>query len=224
MDNDWGTTAFIPYLMALDAGWQVSLASDTANSWSLQTGLHALATLEVGNLSCVPVHKGADYPLMNTPELFHAWEVIHGKLPWQGAFAADNADSLTSDPTSGDPNRIARGAFIEGYPNITFASQDAAWHMIQEVRKYPGEVSIYSAGALTNIALAVRMDADFAKNTKELVVMGGYIDVNLLEVTGSTDVANWNSDINLMIDPEGSKVALTADFPNISEYEEIIFR
>lgn len=31
---------------------------------------HALATLEVGNLSCIPVHKGADYPLLNTPELF----------------------------------------------------------------------------------------------------------------------------------------------------------
>lgn len=31
---------------------------------------HALATLEIGNLSCIPVHKGADYPLLNTPELF----------------------------------------------------------------------------------------------------------------------------------------------------------
>lgn len=31
---------------------------------------HALATLEVGNLSCIPVHKGADYPILNTPELF----------------------------------------------------------------------------------------------------------------------------------------------------------
>jgi inosine-uridine nucleoside N-ribohydrolase len=71
LDNDWGTAGFIPYLMALDAGWEVlGLVSDTANSWALQTGLHALSTLEVGNLSCIPVHKGADYPLLNTPELF----------------------------------------------------------------------------------------------------------------------------------------------------------
>lgn len=71
LDNDWGVAGFIPYLMALDAGWEVlGLVSDTANSWALQCGLHALATLEVGNLSCIPVHKGADYPLLNTPELF----------------------------------------------------------------------------------------------------------------------------------------------------------
>ena len=40
MDNDWGTAGFIPYLMALDAGWDVlGLVSDTANSWALQCGL-----------------------------------------------------------------------------------------------------------------------------------------------------------------------------------------
>ncbi|KAH0354362.1 nucleoside hydrolase, partial [Aureobasidium melanogenum] len=219
MDNDWSTAGFIPYLLALDAGWDVlGLVSDTANSWALQTGLHALATLEVGNLSCIPVHKGADYPILNTPELFQTWEMVHGKLPWEGAFAPENLtyEALGNDPTSGDPSRVSKAAFFEGYPNTTFASKDAAWFMIEQVRKYPGQVSIYSAGALTNVALAVRMDPDFAKNAKELIIMGGYIDVNLLQVTGSTMQADWNSDINLMIDPEGTKIALSAPFPNIT--------
>jgi hypothetical protein len=40
MDNDWSTAGFIPYLMALDAGWEVlGLVSDTANSWAEQCGL-----------------------------------------------------------------------------------------------------------------------------------------------------------------------------------------
>lgn len=40
LDNDWGTAGFIPFLMALDAGWEVlGLVSDTANSWAEQTGL-----------------------------------------------------------------------------------------------------------------------------------------------------------------------------------------
>ncbi|KAH0270187.1 nucleoside hydrolase, partial [Aureobasidium melanogenum] len=219
MDNDWSTAGFIPYLLALDAGWDVlGLVSDTANSWALQTGLHALATLEVGNLSCIPVHKGADYPILNTPELFQTWEMVHGKLPWEGAFAPENLtyEALGNDPTSGDPSRVSKASFFEGYPNTTFASKDAAWFMIEQVRKYPGQVSIYSAGALTNVALAVRMDPDFAKNAKELIIMGGYIDVNLLQVTGSTMQADWNSDINLMIDPEGTKIALSAPFPNIT--------
>lgn len=218
MDNDWSTAGFIPMLLALDAGWNLTVASDTANSWALQTGLHALATLEVGNLSCIPVHKGADYPLLNTPKMFQTWELIHGVLPWEGAFAPENLtyEAEGNDPTSGNPERISKSAFYEGYPNTTFASKFAAWHMIEEVRKYPGEVSIFSGGSLTNIALAIRMDPDFAKNAKELVVMGGYIDVNLLQVTGSTMQADWNSDINLMIDPEATKIALTADFPNIT--------
>jgi hypothetical protein len=84
LDNDWSTAGFIPYLLALDAGWDVlGLVGDTGDSWSLQTSLHALATLEAGNLSaCIPVYKGSDYPLINTPELFQEWEDLHGDLPW----------------------------------------------------------------------------------------------------------------------------------------------
>lgn len=54
--------------------------------------------------------------------------------------------------------------------------------MIESVHKYPGQVSIYAAGALTSIALAVRMDDEFASLAKELVIMGGYVDVNMLQV------------------------------------------
>lgn len=84
LDNDWSTAGFIPYLMALDAGWDVlGIVGDTGDSWALQTSLHGLATLEVGNLSsCIPVYKGADYPLVNTPELFQTWEDLHGDLAW----------------------------------------------------------------------------------------------------------------------------------------------
>ncbi|KAF1821597.1 nucleoside hydrolase [Dissoconium aciculare CBS 342.82] len=221
LDNDWGTTGFIPILQALKANWDVvGVVSDTANSWALQCGLHALATLEIGNLSCIPVYKGSDYPILNTPELFQTWELVHGELPWQGAFAPENLtnEALGNDPTSGDPNRISKAALYEGYPNTTFASNtlSGAEFMVQQVRKYPGEITIYSAGALTNIALAVRLDPTFARNTRGLIIMGGYLDVNLLMTTGSVLLADLQSDINLIIDPEGSKIALGADFPNIT--------
>lgn len=76
-----------------------------------------------------------------------------------------------------------KAAFVEGFPNTT-AKDDvsAAQFMVEQVRKYPGKVSIYAAGALTNIALAVRMDSKFAGLAKELVVMGGYVDDNLFQV------------------------------------------
>lgn len=68
--------------------------------------------------------------------------------------------------------------------------------MIEQVRKYPGEVMIYSGGALTNIALAVRMDPEFASLAKGLVIMGGYLDVTLLQTSGSTLQADLNSDVS----------------------------
>ncbi|KKY29476.1 putative inosine-uridine preferring nucleoside hydrolase [Diaporthe ampelina] len=136
----------------------------------------------------------------------------------QGAFAPENltAEEFGNDPTSGDPERVVKSAFHEGFPNGTLAGNNSAAWMIEQVRKYPGEVMIFSGGALTNIALAVRMDPQFASLAKGLVIMGGYLDVTLLQTSGSVLQADLSSDINLKIDPEGAKVALTADFPSIT--------
>lgn len=73
---------------------------------------------------------------------------------------------------------------MAGFPNTTvLEGTNAAMFMVEQVRKYPGQVSIYAAGGLTNVALAVRLDDDFARNAKELVIMGGYLDVNMLQVS-----------------------------------------
>jgi inosine-uridine nucleoside N-ribohydrolase len=185
---------------------------DTANSWQAQGALHAVATLEAGNLSCIPVYPGATWPLINTPARFQAWEMVHGKLPWEGAFAPENKtlEAQGNDPTSGDPNRIVKEAFKEGFPkgrpeNTT----SAANFMVEMVHKYPGQVSIYSAGALTNIALAVRMDPQFASLAKDLVIMGGYVDLNMLEATGSIMLADYQSDVSILT--QSLHICLIAD-------------
>jgi inosine-uridine nucleoside N-ribohydrolase len=218
LDNDWYPSGFLPFIQVLRSGWDVlGITSSTANSWAHQTALHALATLERGNLSCIPVYYGSDYPLLNTPKLFQAWEEVHGKIPWEGAFAKENSTTENSDPTGGDPKRIVRSAFTAGYPNNTVNTDlSAAEFMVQSVRKYPGEVSIWTGGALTNVALAIRLDSSFAANARELVIMGGYLDVNLLMTAGSVLLADFQSDINLMIDPEAAKIALTADWKNVT--------
>ncbi|KAI1340362.1 Inosine/uridine-preferring nucleoside hydrolase domain-containing protein [Xylariaceae sp. FL0016] len=219
IENDWSSDAADLFLMALDYGWNVlGLVGDTANSWAMQCSMHALALLEVGNLSCIPVYKGADYPLMMTPKLMQAWQTLQGNLPWQGVFKPYNetAEQLGSDPSDGDPSRVNRAALLEGYPNTTFAGTNAAAWMVEQVNQYPGEIVIYSGGSLTNIAMAVRMDSGFASKTKGLYVMGGFLDVNLLMTSGDLDQADINTDFNLKADPEAAKIALTADFPNIT--------
>lgn len=223
IDNDWGPADFTLILMAIASRKYdlIGLVSNSANTWALQASLHALRSLELGNLtSCIPVYKGADYPLLNTPSLFQSWQYIHGMIPFQGVYAPQNltAQALGSDPSSGDPSTINPAAFVGGTApdRSLLAGLEAAQFMVDSVRKYPGQVTIYSGGALTNIALAVKLDSSFARNAKELIVMGGYIDTTLLQVTGSTLQADLNSDINLKIDPESAKIALTADWKNVT--------
>jgi inosine-uridine nucleoside N-ribohydrolase len=218
MDNDWSSTAMIPFLLPLSANMTLlGLTGATANTWALQSSLHGLALLEHGNLSCIPVALGQYYPITMTEARFDEWTQAWGTLDWNGVFAPENltAESLGNDPTGGDPSRISKSAFIEGYPNTTFVDQSAAEFMVEQVHKYPGKVSIYSAGSLTNVAAAVRMNATFASNAKELVVMGGYVDLNLLQVTSDFN-QDLGSDINFIVDPEAAHIAITADFPSIT--------
>lgn len=141
LDNDWVSTGFIPFLLARDAGMEVlALASDTCNSWVKQASLHALALLEVGGLDhCIPVVEGSTYPLVQTVKRFRLWEQLWGKLEYEGVFAV-----------GGDPSQILKSDFIEGFPNTTvLPDYSAAQYMIEQVHKYPGQVSIYSAVSAT---------------------------------------------------------------------------
>ncbi|KAG6991169.1 hypothetical protein G7Y79_00055g089450 [Physcia stellaris] len=237
LDNDWGSTGFIPFLMALGADMKVlGLVSDTANTWVGQCTLHALALLEIGELSCIPVVKGVTNPFVQTYQRFQQWQQSWGKLEWQGVFLPENLTAQASglDPTGNDPNQISRSALIEGYPNTTaLKGSTAAQYMIDQVHKYPGQVSIYSAvslsialevhvvkltrpkGALTNIATAIRMNSTFASQARELVLMGGYVDLNLYQLQ-SPLTQDIGSDLNFLIDPEAAHIAVTAPFPSIT--------
>ena len=71
-----------------------------------------------------------------------------GRLQWQGVFAPRNVtnESLGQDPTGGDPSRIAKAAHSQNSSNTKpLPDIKAAQFMIEQVHKYPGKVSIYSA-------------------------------------------------------------------------------
>lgn len=113
------------------------------------TKILKLALLERGNLSsCIPVVKGETYPLIQTYQRFQLYQQLWGSLEWQGVFAPQNltAQALGNDPTGDDPTQISKSAFTEGYPNTTvLEGYSAAQFMVEQVHKYPGQVSIYSA-------------------------------------------------------------------------------
>lgn len=166
LGNDWGSTAFIPFLLALSAGIEVlGLASNTANTWVEQTTLHGVSLASISKrMKCLnedlarhsrerkPVlhssNQGRDLPLDTNVSRFQLWQQLWGSLEWQGVFAPQNLtkQSLGNDPTGDDPTQISKSAFTEGYPNTTaLEGYSAAQFMVEQVHKYPGQVSIYSA-------------------------------------------------------------------------------
>ncbi|CAF0847424.1 unnamed protein product [Adineta steineri] len=220
IDNDWnGSASFIPVLLLLDAAAEIlGITVVTGDSWVDQETLHVLRFLELGNLTKIPVYKGATYPLLNTPFRTNTWEIMHGKIPYKGAFEEQNvtAEAEGTDPTGGNPTRIVLSALPEGLPTTTTAQDmHAANFLIEQVHTYPNQVSILALGPLTNIALAIKLNSTFASNVKEIFVQAGFFDKNLAQVTGSVLQADLNSDFNLLFDPEAASIVLTADFPSI---------
>ena len=55
----------------------------------------------------------------------------------------------------------------------TVKEESAVDFLIRKVREEKGEITLVPIGPLTNIAQAVQKDPEFARNVKEVVIMGG---------------------------------------------------
>lgn len=91
--------------------------------------------------------------------------------------------------------------------NKEIESENAVDFLIRTVSENPGKLTVLAIGPCTNIASAIRKDPNFAKNTKELIVMGG------AKKTGNmSPVAEYN----FWADPIAAKEVLEASFPQIT--------
>ncbi|WP_336965553.1 nucleoside hydrolase [Sphingobium aquiterrae] len=167
---------------------------------------HLLRFLEIIGRADIPVHAGADRPLVRSKSELLAWERLHGIFPWKGAWNEPQPGHAAVGPNDIQP-------MVAGETKLKAAPGHAVAFLIDQVRKHPGQVSIVAAGPLTNLALAQRLDPTFAANVKRLVIMGGLVDNNLKQVT---DDANFYNDFNFKADPEAADIVMTSDFPSIT--------
>jgi inosine-uridine nucleoside N-ribohydrolase len=81
------------------------------------------------------------------------------------------------------------------------------------VHKYPHEVTIYEGGPMTNLALALRIDPQFAELAQELVFMGG----SLNPATDNPEFVNTpRHEFNFWMDPEAADAVLHANWRKIT--------
>jgi len=180
----------------------------TGDGWCDEEAAYLLRFLEIAKHTEIPVIKGADLPLINTPSRLYAWEKLYGTLPWKGAW--NTAAKPDYVPHADKPFFIPQNP--SGGPVTKPASGTAADFLIAQVHRYPHQITILAAGPMTNLALAIRLDPAFPSLAKELVFMGGMLDNNIPQLT---DNANFYTDFNFIFDPEAAHIVLTADWPKM---------
>jgi inosine-uridine nucleoside N-ribohydrolase len=192
----------------------------TGNQWRDEEAQHTLRMLELTGHADVPVALGAVFPLIRTEPETRIAADLYGKVAWLGAWGEGQT---TLKETKGGvvpitpPNLKEHAPYVvppmpEGNPSIKPIAEDAAHFLIREVRAHPHQVTIYAAGPLTNIALAVSIDPQFASLTKGIVVMGGSIDPK----TDDPEFADSpQHEFNFWFDPESAHIVLRADWPRI---------
>jgi purine nucleosidase len=140
----------------------LGITTVSGDQWVEPGTVFALWATEQARRTDVPVIKGAENPLVNTAREAELREALYGSyVGWHGSF---NPDAPKSSATWAPPG---------GYPKVKARPGRAADFIIDTIHANPGEVVLYCAGPLTNIALAVRMDPTIVAQVKAIYIMGG---------------------------------------------------
>ncbi|HTM89179.1 MAG TPA: nucleoside hydrolase [Terriglobales bacterium] len=173
----------------------------TGDQWLKAELAHTLRMLEIIERTDIPVVAGAEYPLVRRQAETELWERRYGSVAWLGAWTPafyHPADQLGDMP--------------EGNPSAKPLDEDAAHFLVRMVRKYPGQVTIYEGGPMTNLALAISLDPEFPRLAKELVFMGASLNPQ----TDDPEFINTpRHEFNMWFDPEAAHIVLRAPWKRI---------
>src|ERR1700726_2972599 len=173
----------------------------TGDAWLKSEVAHTLRTLELIGRTDIPVVPGAEYPLVRRKRETELWEQRYGYYSWLGAW---------TPRLYHPPDQL--GDMPEGKPAAKPLDEDAAHFLVRMVRKYPHEITIYAGGPMTNLALAVSIDPEFAALVKELVFMGASLNPR----TDDPEFANVPThEFNIWFDPEAAHIVYLAPWKKI---------
>jgi inosine-uridine nucleoside N-ribohydrolase len=145
----------------------------------------ALKVLEVTGHTAIPVFQGAAGPL------------LHDKAEWD---LKRHGGWYANDPAPAPPG---------GFAKKKLEARGAVDFLVSTVIQNPGQVTILALGPLTNIAMAMRTDVNFARSVKQLVIMGGAI-ASLPDGGGNHTP---NAEFNFYVDPEAAQIVLRSGIP-----------
>ncbi|MEI6642106.1 MAG: nucleoside hydrolase [Novosphingobium sp.] len=199
----------------------LGITTVSGNVWANRATAMVLRGLELMGHEGVPVAEGATFPLLNSEARTERWEALYGKLVWKGAFmkqwAEPTAQSAPEHHGPFDPVDLPWGN-----PKLKPLPEAAALFLIRTVRAHPHGVTIVACGPLTNLALAQRLDPEFAGLVKELVIMGGSLAPRqALDNRSAADFAREfvntpRREFNIRFDPEAASMTAHAPWPKVT--------
>jgi inosine-uridine nucleoside N-ribohydrolase len=173
----------------------------TGDQWLHEEVAHTLRMLELIGRTDIPVVPGAEYPLVRRKQETELWEQEFGSVPWLGAWTPRFYHP---------PDQL--GEMPEGKPTTKPADEDAAHFLIRMVHKFPSQITIYAGGPMTNLALAIAIDPEFAGLAKELVFMGASLNPR----TDDPEFAyNPTHEFNIWFDPEAAHAVFIAPWKKV---------
>lgn len=201
----------------------LGLTSVSGDVWANRATAYALRGLEIIGRTDVPVVQGATYPLLNSEAQTARWEALYGKLTWKGAWMKQWVEpTVQSTPPYFGPNDPVDLPPPWGNPKTKPEGEIAANFLIRMVRKYPGEITIIEGGPMTNLALAQRLDPEFASLARGLVFMGGSLNPhqaldNRVAADFAREFANSpRREFNIRFDPEAASIVAHSPWRKIT--------
>ena len=173
----------------------------TGDQWVKEETAHTLRALEIAGRTDIPVIAGAETPLVNSKEESEFWESEYGELSFKGAWTPRSYHPPDVIPT-----------LPEGMPTTKPLNEHAVDFIIRMVHKYPGEVTLWAGGPLTNIAMAIRKDPEVVSLAKQLVLMGSGFNVGM----GGIHRINGRREFNWWFDPEAVRIVMSAPWKKIT--------
>lgn len=159
----------------------LAITAESGNFTSDKSSQNALRILEYMGRDDIPVARGMLHPLVR---------------------------SHPSDPYCHGQDGLGNHFFPE--PKLKIIDKHAALVIIDEVMKYPGEVTILSTAPLTNVALAFMLKPEIIPMVKEIYHLGGsygVTDYAFSNATGDNPMSEWN----IYVDPEAAQIVYSSD-------------
>ncbi len=207
LDTDFNTISddgqALAMLAQLDAAGKLDLLGvtvATGNAWLEQETSDALKAVErLGIEHSVGVYVGSKYPLL------HDYDSYLDEVATFGA-AIDYVGAFASPPPTSRSDLVAPP---DGFATHTRPqAQHAVDFLIEQIHRYPHQVSILEIAPPTNLALAIRKDPGIVPLIKQVVTMAGQIYV-------AGNAYNDVAEFNWWTDPESVKIVLRAAVPKV---------